>query len=288
MKYCIVGILVAVFCFSSCSKNDDPHTPDSQSPQLIFVVAFDENQPRLNNIGEPAVIAAGNAAQTPVFHGISAHYFELAANKYTALGKGAVLYKAPETTQGGDAAIDFEKSNIVQGGDTLLSVPLDQIAAGTYEYLRVSLAYQKYAVKLRYNSMDIEGYLASFIGFNTYIKTHQVNTQSVAVNDNRKQGYWAFETPYSLNEGQANITTVPNPLFATSPIPAGSCVVTGAFNTPLHISGNETKSIVVKVSLSNNHSFEWRDLNGNGYWEPLSGESPVDMGIRGMLPTILD
>ena len=121
----------------------------------------------------------------------------------------------------------------------------------------------------------------------------QINTQSVTVNDDKLQGYWGFETvvlsvPY-VSEGQAPGTTVPNPIASTSPIPAGSCVVTGDFPTPLTITGSETSDIIVNINLSTNNSFEWRDLNMDGIFEPSDGVNPgdtvVDMGLRGLFPT---
>lgn len=78
-----------------------------------------------------------------------------------------------------------------------------------------------------------------------------------------------------------------NPLFATSPVPQGSCVVTAAFSPgKLLITGKETKDIVVDVSLSVNHSWEWKEVVADGRWEPGKGEAIVDMGVRGMIPFI--
>ena len=120
------------------------------------------------------------------------------------------------------------------------------------------------------------------------------------MNDDKKQGFWAFETnltaPYNTynqlysGEAPAGATTVVNPLFATSPIPAGSCVVTGKFATPLVVTGNETSDITVKLSFSINQSFEWVDDNGNGqldfYGDGVTpAEKIVDMGLRGLIPT---
>ena len=74
-----------------------------------------------------------------------------------------------------------------------------------------------------------------------------------------------------------------NPLFATSPVPAGSCVVTADFPAGgVTITGNETKDIVVEISLSTNKSFEWIEVINDGKWAPSKGEEVVDMGIRGM------
>lgn len=91
-----------------------------------------------------------------------------------------------------------------------------------------------------------------------------------------------------LSTGQAppGATTVPNPIFATSPIPQGSCVVTAQFATPLIVTGNETKDINIIVSLSTNKSFEWIDVDHNGTYDPNNGDQVIDMGIRGMIPII--
>ncbi|MEO1715283.1 MAG: hypothetical protein AAFU60_18295, partial [Bacteroidota bacterium] len=100
---------------------------------------------------------------------------------------------------------------------------------------------------------------------------------------------WAFETDFPgvpLIEGQApeGATTVPNPIHALSPIPPGSCLVTGQFPAALEITGNETDDLVITVSVSINNSFEWVDTNNNGTYEP-SEDEVVDMGVRGLIPS---
>ena len=300
MIRCTPIALLCVLFFSACTKNEQP-----AGPSLVFKFKFDSTQVRLNNIGQPAVMPAGNAGLSPQFNRMSAHYIELAPSAFTGLGKGAVLYHATETSAGGATAIDFEKNTSVGNGQTFYSIPLKNITPGDYEWLRISLAYQNYDIRFRmdtvisgfaFNSV-YTGTIASFIGFNSYIKTFNIKSKPVAVNGNRKQGFWGFETTLSAggfsetlsNTGQApeGATTVPNPLFATSPIPAGSCVVTAAF-TPgkLTITGKETGDIVIEIALSTNKSFEWKDLNPNGAWDPMKGEPIVDMGIRGMKPSI--
>jgi hypothetical protein len=179
----------------------------------------------------------------------------------------------------------------------------------SYQYLRVSLAYQNYDVSFRVDTtlvssgisvpihQDFPCTIASFVGVNTYLSSYTIKTKPVTVNGNRSQGYWGAEELINLSQygfsqtyvqtGQAGGTTVVNPLTGTSNIPPGSCVVTAAF-TPgnLVITGNETQDIVITVSLSTNKSFEWIDYNGNQKWDALSGEPVVDMGIRGMIPII--
>jgi hypothetical protein len=292
----------ALVFFSSCKKEA---TPSAVEVKLIFQFKFDSTQARLNNVGQASGVPAGNAGQSPVFNKMSAHYIELAPTMFTALGSGMILYKADETTVGGSNAIDFEKATAVGNNQTFYEVPLKNISPGEFEWLRVSLAYQNYDVKFYIDTtisgitvkQEFTGTVASFIGYNTYIKNYTIKNQQATVNANKKQGYWGFETaityagvtyPYSTN-GQApdGATTVVNPLFATSPIPQGSCVVTAALAPgKLKITGTETKDILVQVSLSTNKSFEWTEVIADGKWEPGKGEQVVDMGIRGMIPTI--
>ena len=281
----LFSLIVGAFAFFSCEDSDEV----SEEPHLIVKFQFDPNQVRLNNLGQPATIPSGHAAQSPDFRKISAHYFELAPTAYTQLTEGTVLYHADETTQGGSVAIDFSKAVVVGEGEAFLRIPLSQVAQGNYEYVRVSLAYQEYNISIRNNGADYQGKLASFVGYNNYITTHSIGNNSFPVNGNRLQGYWAFalnDYPYATSgQAPAGATTVPNPIAATSPIPSGSCVVTGKFDQNLIINGNETRDVVITLSLSSNNSFEWQEVTSDGKYEPSIGENVVDMGLRGLIPT---
>lgn len=292
----ILGISLS---FSSCKKetdadiNDDGINSDvalnpNEHPRLILKFKFDSTQVRLNAFGQIATVPSGHAAQSPVFRKMSSHYIELATNDFTAIGGGAVLFKNLETMAGGNKAIDFENSKVVGPGEEFFSIPLSQVPAGSYKWLRASLAYQNYDVKVKFLGNNFTGTVASFIGYNTYIKTYSPLNVPIAVNDDKAQGYWAFEAFGQVTSGQApaGATTVVNPLFLNSPLPSGSCLVTGQFaNSNMVITGNETQDIIVEVSLSTNKSFEWID-NGDGIYEPEVGDAVIDMGIRGMLPTV--
>ncbi|MCW5917715.1 MAG: hypothetical protein KIS82_10250 [Ferruginibacter sp.] len=275
----------------SCQK--ETIEPQNNAPKINFIFHFDSTQARLNALGQEVTVGAGNGAQSPVFNKMSSHYVELAPDQFTALGAGQVLYKSAETTAGGSRAIDFSQSKLAGQDEVFLSVPVSGVAAGTYNWLRVSLAYQNYNIQYRFMNQLLQGTLASFIGFNTYLTTYKVKDSSLTVNGNRSQGYWAFESNYlgygfvSSGQAPAGATTVPNPLFATSPIPSGSCVVTGMFASPLVITGNETSDINIRVSLSTNKSFEWTEVANPGTYDPADGDVPVDMGIRGMIPKVL-
>ena len=324
MKHFIPAALFLLL-FVSCKKNETPKTeeppvatpvipvnicpqcdfPDTvwkvqgSGPKLIFRFKFDSTQARLNNFGTPAAMDAANAGQSPRFNGMSAHYIEMAQNDFTQIGAGAVLYKAEETDCGGSKAIVFCKSVVCKDGDIFFSIPLSQVAAGSYKWLRVSLAYQNYDIKIKTNSSGtIDGTLASFVGYNTYVSKYKmkntVMTPTLNTGSNKLQGYWGFYTKiYTTefrSEGQAPQTTVVNP-NPNSQIPAGSCLVTGEFfnngtsaTQPLVISGTETQDIIITVSLSTNKSFEWKESTKDGLFQPDIGETVVDMGLRGMIP----
>jgi hypothetical protein len=282
-------------------------------PYLIFKFKFDSTQARLDNFGNPSTVASGNGAYSPVFNKMAAHYIELAQTDLTALGAGDVLYHAPETTKGGTTAIQFSQSTVVKEGVTFYAVPLSQLTPGaTYKWLRLSLSYQNYDIP--YKSINLptpnvgHGTIASFLGFKTYVERYKIKNQYYVPSSspgvggpyaNHPQGYWGFETyipgygTYSL-DGQSSsaATTVVNPNFANSPIPPGSCVVTAVFadvnGNPfnLTIPSTPTNDIIVTVSLSTNKSFEWHEVNVDGYYQPDAGEYPVDMGIRGMIPKV--
>lgn len=285
----LLSIAVLSFSFFSCTDQDDPVVAPIEEPKLLVKFHFDPAQIRLNNIGEESAVLPGNAAQSPSFNKISSHYLELAPSATTALGAGTVLYHAPETTAGGANAIDFSRAKVVGEGEAFLSIPLKDIAAGSYEWVRCSLAYQDYNINVLSAGTEYVGTLASFVGFRTYIGTFTSGGYPFTVNANKNQGYWAFGLqgfPYSTSgQAPAGATTVPNPLHATSPIPSGSCVVTGKFTSNLIITGNETNDITVTLSLSVNNSFEWQEVNADGKYEPAAGENVVDMGLRGLIPS---
>lgn len=284
LKFLALSSIALLF---SCSNSDDSQSTQNE-PNLVVRLKFDKNQVRLNNLGQPAEIGEGNAAQTPIVNYMSAHYIELAPNLYTLLGDGEVIYKGEETTAGGAQAIDFNKAILGQDGEVFLSIPLSQVSAGNYDWVRVSVSYQNGTIKFLNSGNELTGTMASFIGYNNYISSFDINGQTIEVNANKLQGYWAFETLGYAIDGQApeGAVTVPNPLFESSPIPQGSCVLTGEFENGLTITGNETEDITINLSFSINNSFEWNEVNVDGKFEPSAGETLTDMGLRGLIPSV--
>ena len=299
MKNLLIPVSIGLFFLSSCKKDEIPEDP-LESKQIEFSLKFDETLPRLGNFGEEVEVAAGNAAQHPEMEEVSVHYIEFAPNATTPLGAGQIVYKGTETEVGGAAAVDFDKAPRSGEDELFLSVDLTKLAPGTYTWLRVSLTYQKYVIQYRYNNppyfedLILDGTLASFVGFNTYIKSHTIKDSVRVVNANKAQGYWAFETglvyagvPYgSVSSGDGAGVTVVNPISGTSPVPPGSCVVTGELREPLVITGNETDNVQVVLAFSINNSFEWEEVIEDGLFEPGEGERVVDMGLRGLHPYV--
>ncbi|WP_375238045.1 hypothetical protein [Aurantibacter sp.] len=278
-------ILITIIALSACAK-DDTSVAETNQPNLIIKLKFDKTQQRLNNLGEPEVVVSGNAAQSPTMKKMSANYIEFAPTGTTALGEGEIIYKGLETTSGGNLAIDFQEATYAGNNEIFLSIPLNTVSAGTYEWTRVSLAYQEGNINVLSNGIEYLGTLASFVGYNSYITSFNLNNSSFDINDNKLQGFWAFETQGFTSQGQApeGATTVPNPLFNSSPVPQGSCVVTGEFENGLTITGTETEDVTVVLSFSTNNSFEWTEVNTDGKYEPNAGEQVVDMGLRGLIP----
>ena len=235
---------------------------------------------------------------------MGAHFLGLYPDKWTPYSQEVELYKGAETNKGGSMAVDFQQLQLTEDGAQFLESNIKDIPVGTYEWLRISVAFQDYQVEYNLKEIPFIGDLtnetatvASFLGFNNYIENYQVDNLALDVNGNRKQGFWAFETDFKDELGAYNdifsgespegATTVVNPLFNSSPIPAGSCVITGKFGPPLVITGEETENIDVNLSFSINNSFEWEDLNGNGALDfnvsnPSENEKVVDMGVRGL------
>ncbi len=297
VKQSFLFTLCVTLFFQGCKR-------EAEKAKLAFEYQFNADQVRLNNLGQPTALPAGHAALTPDFRKMSVHYIELAPSAFTLLGQGEIVYHGAETTKGGENAVDFDKAPVLAAGQEFAEIDLAELAPGTYEWVRVSVTYQNYDIRFTFNDgtntyADNLATVASFVGFNTYISTVTPFEKPLVVNANKKQGFWGLETrvtgPYAaynrLVSGQApdGATTVVNPLFATSPVPQGSCVVTGKFAQPLVITGNETGKLKIKLSFSVNKSFEWKDTNGNNKWDlylndPQKNEPVVDMGLRGLVP----
>ncbi|MGK0388167.1 MAG: hypothetical protein ACI94Y_000895 [Maribacter sp.] len=292
------------------NSTDDDDNSINESPKLIFKFNFDEDQGRFNNIGLPVGIPAGHAAQTPDFNSMSIHYIEMTQGAFTQLGQGEILYSGDKTNAGSAEAVDFDKAVVANEGEEIFSIPISQVNLGTFEWIRTSVTYQNYDIDFNVVNAGFDtsicggdaqtGTLASFLGYNVYITDHIPKNISRPINDDKLQGFWMFETDLggacgSFNDvfsGEApeGATTVVNPLFGTSDIPAGSCVVTGALTSPLTITGEETADVVVTLSYSINNSFEWIDNIPNGELDlditnPANSDVIVDMGVRGLIPS---
>lgn len=295
MKHLIFPLALAgaIALTPSCKKE-----AEEQAPQMTFKVVFDSTLPRLGNLGHEVNVPSGNAAQHPNMQEVSLHYIEFAQDAFTPLGQGAILYQGEETYAGGDKAVDFAAAPKAKNGEDFISIDLSTLPPGAYNWVRVSLTYQKYEIDFRLNDSvyffneDFKGTFASFVGYNTYLQSYRVKDSTIQVNGNRLQGFWAFETQVeyagqwygSISQGEGAGVTVVNPINNSSPVPPGSCVVTGSFAEPLVIGENEQEDMRIVLAFSINNSFEWTEVNVDGKWEPGAGEQVADMGLRGLHP----
>jgi hypothetical protein len=322
MKYFFFFILIFVALLACNKKEDQISTPeepvipekkcpgcdfpdtvwrDNQNgPKLIFKIVLDSSQARLNNSGGLATIPVGNAGQVPQMNALSVHYIEIAQTDSTKFGGGTILYQAEETNCGGDKAILFCKTVLCKNGEVFFSLPFNKIPAGAYKWLRIAVGYQNFNIRIKTNSSGaLNASIASFIGSKTYVTKYKmqntVMTPTISGGPgNKSQGYWGFYTNVFgiavKTEGQAPQTTAVSP-NAASTTSSNSGVITGEFfkssvgaSQPIVISGNETQDKIIQVFLSTNKSFEWKELNVDGLFQPDVGETVVDMGLRGMVP----
>ncbi|MEN8928825.1 MAG: hypothetical protein ABF242_02320 [Flavobacteriales bacterium] len=300
MKKVILISFSSLLLLINCKKDRDRSPATETEPQLQLDLTFDTQLPRLGNFGQPVGVAPGNAAQNPTINEASLHYIEFAADSLTPLTTGSIVYQGSETSMGGSRAIDFGNAQVKSNNTRFVSVDLSKLTPGTYNWLRVSLSYQNYDVEMIYNNPPLfvnapfTGTVASFVGYNNYISSLKVKDSTILINGNKLQGFWALESQISvggnsygsLTTGDSSNVTVVNPISSTSPVPDGSCVVTGKLASPLVITGNETESISVVLAFSINNSFEWKEINTDGKFEPAIGETVVDMGLRGLHPYV--
>ncbi|MEM7040211.1 MAG: hypothetical protein AAF570_24800, partial [Bacteroidota bacterium] len=182
MKNALLLLFASLLVFTSCKKDDPEENPTENVLRIKF--QFDENQERLDNLGNTATIPNGHAAQTPDFRGLSVHFIEMIPTELTQYKAGQELYMGEEVIAsntnsfGFTTAIDFDNAIIREDGETFIEVPLKILEAGTYRHVRVSVAYQNYDIKYNLRNIpllgdlnDQSGTIASFVGYNNHINT---------------------------------------------------------------------------------------------------------------------
>src|SRR5690554_2047234 len=162
MLYRLILITIVSFLIISCKKEVENVVEDEinnmeiipgstfqedDGPRLYFRLVLDPNQERLDIFGQPEVMPSNHSAINPVMEGFAIHTIELVPNAYTAFGAGEMVYYAPMLAA--NHAVIFDSLQVVQTGDIVYSIPISQVEPGTYEYSRVSVAYQNYDVPFR-------------------------------------------------------------------------------------------------------------------------------------------
>ncbi len=296
----ILGAAFITLSLFGCSKKSNAF--------VHFKIKFDPLQERLTSTGLGSNVVAGRATQTPSINSVGISSLEISPSAATPFGQGTVVLTTAETLINGTKAIDFSQITTAKEGEIFASIPIENIAPGKYEWIRTSVAYQNLDIQFNLinapsagNFLDERGTLATFMGYNNYLSKHKIWRKEETINDYCKQGFWLFEsklqTAYAaynrVYSGQTagNSITFVNPLAHSSPYPNGACAVTGRFDTPLSISGNENEDITVVLTFSINKSIEWEEtINRNGKWDinmqsrndAILIEPIVDMGLRGL------
>lgn len=294
----ITFLFAVPLCFTLCSSC---HKDVKDFTYLNFSIAFDPMQDRLDNQGNPAPLAAGHGAQSPDMENVRIQYIEFVPDANTAYKDGEQLFKANQYNFGGTYAIYFDSTLDAVPGGRFYSLNLKRLPAGTYRYVRVHVSWQHCMVQYDLNNVpgtgtlsDLSGDLACTLGDASYYGMFAVGDSSLPVNAVLYPGVWKLSAVLpdpSMSRiigGQCppgNITEV-NPLYASSPVPPQTNIVTAAFDDPLVLADDETRNLNVTLTLSVNQSIEWDDSNGNGAWDVdytgSSTEPLVDVGIRGM------
>jgi len=274
-------LALPAFLIFSCSNDETSR----EEPMLIVKFQFDNDYERLDNLAAAYPVTPGHAAQTPIINKVAAHFLELAPDKFTKLGEGTVLYHAPETSQGGEKAIDFSQAKLVGAGDTFIKIPLSKVASGNYNWVRLSLSYQNLGLRFLQSGREYTGTMANFPGFRTFIGSHAIGNNFFEINANKEKGYWAFaldNNPFSAEGQSLNEHSTSG---STTSAAADSNVISGKFLKEFQITGSETKDVVVTLSLSTANSFVWREVNFDGRFEPSAGEVISDVGFRTITPS---
>ncbi len=315
---------VMLLAILACQKKDvlqaeDPETPDTTKPvlcpdcefpdtawkgnssgkQLVLRLKFDSTQIRLNDLGQVSTPALGIGAQSPLVRGMSINYIELMPNSASIPGAGVVLYKAGETSCGGSKAWNFCKGLVIKENEVFISVALSSIPAGSYPWIRISIAYQELLVQA--NSISTGKAPATIAAYSadlTYLAKTKIQntvlTPTLGGTGNKNRGYWlchqaVFNGAYRL-EGQAPHTTVVNANTqdvntTNQSFVYAQFVNSNTMNTEaLVIGNNENNDREVVLSFSTKGSFEWTEITNDGLFQPEIGETIQDFGCRGLIP----
>jgi len=285
-----------------CPDCDFPDTvwqSASASKQLIFRVKFDSLQLRLNDQGQVSTPSSGIGAQSPSICGISINYIELMPDAATPPGAGVLLYKTSETNCGGNKATNFCKGVVVKENEVLYAVDLSLVPPGSYQWLRISIAYQE--MKIQSRTVSTGNTPATFIGFagdQSYLSKlkieNSVVTPTLGGSGNKSRGYWMFyqelfHTTVQL-DGQCQKTTVVNSNPQATNTNSLSFIYGEFMNSnnssieALSISGTEVTDREITLHISSNKSFEWKELTNDGIFQPDIGEVVLDFGFRGLIP----
>ena len=293
-------VLLSVATLFSCNKDV------KEFVSQYFQSEADPDGIRLDRDGNASTIASGDIGITPdSISNIGIHYMELVPDAGTAYKNGIIIYRSAETFEGGEIAIDFDSLLFVAPGTAIFNANLRKIPPGTYSYIRASVACISYDMQIDLDDIpgvdeanDVPSTFYSFLGYRTYIRIIQGDSLTQEVNANRALGFWLLETKHPgsawnkifQSQVNSNQVTVVNELSGTAPIPNTTGVITGRFEEPLVITGEEPDDLYITLTFSVNDVLEVEDSNGDGnldinYQFDVLSEVLKDHGLRSLRAT---
>ena len=295
-----MAVILAALSMFSCNKDV------KEFVSQYFISEADPSGARLDWDGNSSEVAAGNIGITPdSVLNIGIHYLELVQDANTAYKSGVIIYRSPETFQGGEIAIDFDSLLFLAPGTEIFNANLRKIPPGTYSYIRASVTCISYGITVDLDDVpgagavnNVPATMYSFLGYRTYIGSIQADTNDQEINANRALGFWLLETRQPeadwnkviQTQLNSNLVTVVNELSDSAPIPNSTAIITGVFDEPLVITGEESDDLYLTLTFSVNKVIEVADANSDGTWDlnyqfNVLSEELMDHGLRSLRAT---
>ncbi len=281
-RFIIIYFALLISCRTENEDDSRPEPVFPPSAELTITIKFDPLQDRLDSFGVPNPIPIGHEALSPNINGMKIGFIELLSDSIIPYNDGLkllqsnIVYNASDT--GYKCCSDLIPNNFIY--ETSISSTL---IPDTFKYIRIYFVYENLDISYKFNNNIYAGSVAAFLApkaltFNYQISDSAFNSYSLKTN-----GQWYFEvdTPGfgTILSGDA-LTTQPNILYNSNPVPSGGCIVTCPITPFLFL--DKPDSISITISISTNKSFEWIEHSDPAFFEPFDGDTIVDVGIRGI------
>lgn len=294
MKAIFYLMLVGAFSLIvGCSKQG------AAGNNLNIHFTFDSNQERLDSNGIVDNPNGNAGSQHIEVKRFAIARIEFNKGNDTNSSNALTFYKTEDTVINGVYVLNFPKLVWLDKTNNKLTIPIDNIPFGEYQFMKIVIAVIDYEITGQLNlsagkSVQVIMPIKSFLGHACYIPNFNIGDSLETINNIRAQGFTVSLVHYApanihrVFRGSAKIVTAPNPIYKTSPTIARSGIITAAFlNKSVVINETTNQDIELNVSFSTNKAFEWDDNNKNGAFDVVPVYEPIaNIGLRGMQPTV--